>query len=249
MKILLLSLVLLAAAAAGAQTYSNIDDSTATDNGAAGSVGWGSCVSCAGGGSTATIASSSFWTSPSIDGSSRDFDINGSAYTNGLWWYKVGPHDRVTHFQFDFDLWVASNTSAAQALEFDVFQFVSGREYMFGTQCNYVMGVWDVWNMKAQKWVPTSTRCTKFQPNTRYHLTFAFHRDSSNNEHYDSLKIVQYNNKGNRSSKTYSWGLSYPSGPTPAGWTDNMGVQFQMDIGPSGAEMQEWMDEVTLTTS
>ncbi|MFZ3211443.1 MAG: hypothetical protein WA188_07990 [Terriglobales bacterium] len=249
MKILLVSVVLLAAAAAWAQTYSNINDSTAVDTGAAGSVGWGSCVSCAGGGLNATITSSPFLTTPSVDGSSRDFEINGSAYTDGLWWYKVGPNDSVTHFTFDFYLWVASNTSAAQALEFDVFQFVSGQEYMFGTQCNYAMGVWDVWNQKTLKWVPTRTNCTKFTPNTEYHLTFAFHRDSSGNEHYDSLKIVQYNNKRGGVSKTYSWNLSYPSGPTPAGWTDNMGVQFQMDIGPSGAEMQEWVDEVTLTTS
>lgn len=249
MKALLLSLVLLAAAAASAQTFSNINESTAVDDGAAGAVGWGSCVSCAGGGANATISSSPFWTSPSVDGASRDFEINGSAYSNGLWWYKVGPYDNVTHFQFDFDLWVAPNTSAAQALEFDVFQFVDGQEYMFGTQCSYAAGVWDVWNQKTLNWVPTSTRCTEFEPNTRYHLTFTFHRNSSGNEHYDSLKIVQYGKGGATVSRTYSWGVSYPSGPTPAGWTDNMGVQFQMDIGPSGAEMQEWVDQVTLTTS
>ena len=250
MKILLLSLVLLVSSVALTQTFSNIDDSTAVDNGAAGAVGWGSCVSCAGAGSNATIASSPFQTHPSVDGASRDFEINGSAYTDGLWWYKVGPHDMDTHFQFDFDLWVAANTSAAQALEFDVFQFVSGQEYMFGTQCNYAAGVWDVWNQKTLKWVATRTACTKFKANTRYHLTFVLHRDSSGNEHYDSLKIVQYSSQYVNqvaTSNTYSWGLSYPSGPTPPGWTDNLGIQFQMDIGSSGAEMQQWVDEVTLT--
>ena len=246
MKTILLSLALLATAAWG-QTYSNIDDSTATDNGAAGSVGWGSCVSCAGAGSNATIASSPFQSTPSVDGSSRDFVINGAAYTDGLWWYKVGPNDEVTHFQFSLDLWVASNTSAAQALEFDTFQFVSGQEYMFGTQCNYAAGVWDVWNQNAHQWVPTSSTCTQFQPNRRYHLTFAFHRDASSNEHYDSMTIVRYTDGGPK-SKTYSWNLSYPSGPTPQGWTDNLGVQFQMDIGASGAQMQEFVDDVTLTT-
>jgi len=153
----------------------------------------------------------------------------------------------VTHFQFSFDLWVASDTAAAQALEFDTFQFVNGQEYMFGTQCSYAAGVWDVWNQKAQKWVRTASSCTRFQADTRYLLTFLFHRDARGNEHYDSLKIVQYSGNGRSSSKTYSWDLSYPSGPTPLGWTDNMGVQFQMDIGASGAQMQEWVDQVTLT--
>jgi hypothetical protein len=95
--------------------------------------------------------------------------------------------------------------------------------------------------------VATRSACVEFQPNTRYHLTYQFHRDASGNEHYDSLKMVQYNNKGNGSSKTYSWGLSYPSGPMPAGWTDNLGVQFQMDIGAQGATLQEWVDQVSLS--
>jgi hypothetical protein len=247
MKIFVLCAVLLAACVAWGQTFSNLDDSTAVDNGAAGAVGWGSCVTCAGAGSNATIASSPFQTTPSVSGSSRDFDINGAAYTDALWWYKVGPHDKDTHFQFSFDLWVAANTSAAQALEFDFFQFVSGQEYMFGTQCNYAAGVWDVWNQKAGKWVATRSTCTKFQPNTRYHLTFTLHRDPSGNEHYDSLQILEYQYSNRRpTSTTYSWNLSYPSGPTPPGWTDNMGIQFQMDIGARGAEMQEWVDEVTL---
>jgi hypothetical protein len=251
MKISLLSVVLLASLAAWGQTFSNIDDSTAVDNGGPGAVGWGSCITCAGAGSNGTISSSPFQTTPSVTGSSRDFEINGSAYTNGLWWYKVGPHDSDTHFQFSFDLWVAANTSAAQALEFDTFQFANGQEYMFGTQCNYALGFWQVWNQKTGKWIATRSACTKFKPNTRYHLTFTLHRDSSGNEHYDSLQILQYGQYTNQrpSSTTYSWGLSYPSGPTPAGWTDNMGIQFQMDIGATGAEMEEWVDEVTLTAN
>jgi hypothetical protein len=36
-----------------------------------------------------------------------------------------------------------------------------------------------------------------------------------------------------------------PSGKTS--WGDNMGVQFQIDIGKKGMEMQEWVDKVTLT--
>jgi hypothetical protein len=231
------------------QTYGNIDDSTALDNGLAGAVGWGSCVSCAGGDSLASIASSPFQTSPSIDGASRDFYINGAPYTNGLWWYKVGPNDVVSNFQFDF--WVNFNNGihGAQALEFDAFQFNNGVEYMFGTQCNYAAGTWDVWNMGAGKWAHTSIRCSKFQSNTWYHLTWKFHRTSpDNNEHYDSLTIQQPGRNGRLSTATYNLNLAYPSGPMPTGWTDNMGVQFQMDIGATGTTMEEWVDEVTLTT-
>src|ERR1051325_9837203 len=128
-----LSVVLLCSAFAWSTTrYRNLDESTAIDDGV---TGWGSCVPCAGGSSNATISSSPFQTYPSRDGSSRDFYISGDAYSNGLWWYKVGPNNAASNFNFDFWIYLDSSTQAAQALEFDIFQFIRGREYMFGTQC------------------------------------------------------------------------------------------------------------------
>jgi hypothetical protein len=231
------------------QTYSNINDSTAVDNGLANAVGWGSCVNCAGGASTGSIASSPFQTSPSLDGASRDFYISGSPYTNGLWWYKVGPNDAVSNFDFDFWVYVNSGAPSAQALEFDAFQFNNGVEYMFGTQCDNASGTWDVWNTSKGQWVHTNFACTGFQPNTWYHLHWKFHRTSPNNmEHYDSLTIQQSDKRGRLNTSTHNFNLAFPSGPMPSGWTDNMGVQFQLDIGGSGTSIQEWVDEVTLTT-
>lgn len=226
------------------QTYSNINNSTAVDDGQAGAVGWGSCVSCAGGSSDASISTTPHQTNPSVDGSSRNFYIDGVAGANGLWWYKVGPNDAVSNFEFEFWVYVSSSTSNARAMEFDAFQFNDGVEYMFGTQCDYVSGTWDVWNMGGKEWVHTNVKCKEFRPNVWYHLTWTFHRTSPKNyEHYDSLTIEQPG-----STVTHSFGLSYPSGPMPTGWTDNMGVQFQMDIGGSEATMEEWVDEVTLIT-
>ena len=59
---------------------------------------------------------------------------------------------------------------------------------------------------------------------------------------------MQYKANGKvASNNSYNFGAAYPSQPLPAGWGDDLGVQFQMDIGPVGASMQEWVDEVTLT--
>jgi hypothetical protein len=242
-------LVLALAGSALATMYSNLDASTAVDDGGPGAVGWGSCVDCAGGGTTAAIASSPFQTRPSRDGASRDFYLSGAPYSNALWWYKVGPNPSAKNFKFDFWLYLNSGTQAAQALEFDAFQFISGQQYMFGTQCNYAAGVWDLWNMGTNKWVHTKLACSALKINTWYHMTWNFHRTTPDNvEHYDSLTIVQYNSNGSTASnKTYNLNTAYPSGPTPAGWTDNVGVQFQMDIAGKGATMQEWVDQVTLT--
>ena len=253
-------LVLLGSVVAAAQTftYSKIDESVAVDNGASGGVGWGSCVTCAGGNpnGTASIASSPFITRPSVDGASRDFYISGSAYTNGLWWYKVGTNDAVSHFKMDFWLYVDSSTQNAQALEFDVFQFnkqitqfPTGTEFMFGTQCNYAAGVWDVWDMGKQRWLHSRVPCSRFKPSTWYHVTLNFHASSPDHyQHYDSLNIVQYKSNGKiDNSKTYPWNIAVASGPMPAGWGEDMGLQFQMDIANVGANMTEYVDGVTLT--
>jgi hypothetical protein len=77
-----------------------------------------------------------------------------------------------------------------------------------------------------------------------------FHRTSPNNyEHYDTLTIVQYNSSGKvTANDSYNFNKAFPAQPTPSGWGNNLGVQFQMDIGSAGAQMQEWVDRVTLTT-
>jgi hypothetical protein len=221
-----------------AQSWYNINESTAADDG---TVGWGSCVACAGGGTTGTVSSAPNQTYPSLDGRSRDFIVSGADYTDGLWWYKVGPHDSDTHFTFEFWLQVGSGSRFAQALEFDVFQFRSGVEYMFGTQCDYANGVWQLWNAGMEEWVPTQFACKRLTPGKWYHLTYHFHRTVPDNaEHYDSLTIGEQH----ESTTTYNFATTYPSGTLPRGFTENMGAQFQIDIGASGGTIEEWVDEV-----
>jgi len=258
-RALFVSLVLLACAGAWAQTYTylKIDESTAVDDRGPNGVGWGSCVPCAGGdpNGNATIADAPFNTTPSSDGASRSFYINGSAYTNGLWWYKVGPNNAVSHFKMDFWLNGDATTSNAQAMEFDVFQFnrqrspfPTGTEFMFGTQCNYAAGVWDVWDMGHGKWLHSSIGCVPFTPNTWYHVTLGFHSSALGGyQHYDSLTIAQYKSNGRiASTQRYKWGITVGSGPMPSGWAENMGLQFQMDIAGQGADMTAYIDNVTL---
>jgi hypothetical protein len=232
--------------ARSATTYRNLESSTLTDDGV---VGWGSCITCAGGGSNnASIASSPFQTLPSIDGSSRDFYISGSAYSDALWWYKVGPNNAASNFTTNFYVNVSSSTQTAQALEFDTFQFVGGREYMFGTQCDYAAGTWDLWN--GLQWVHSNVPCQKFKPNTWYQVILNVHRTAADQAvHYDNLTVAQYTPNGSNvvSWNWYGLNQAYPSQPKPAGWGDDLGVQFQLDNGSQGAQMQEWVDKVTLT--
>jgi hypothetical protein len=241
-------------------TYSNIDDST-TLNANGSTVGWGWCSTstCAGGSGTAT--QKMYWgQQPSLDGNgSTQFMISGNAYADGLWWYKVGANDNVSNFKFDFWLNVSqAATSYAQALEFDIFQYISPTRYMFGTQCDYASGyrngVWDVWNAGTGHWYSTGLACPAFIAGDWYHITWNFNRTSDLNEHYNSVTVQHYDSTGQTqlSSSTTNVDLAFSSNALPTGWNDNMGVNFQLDIngvpGSTGtATYTTFVDEVTLT--
>ncbi|MBV9608078.1 MAG: hypothetical protein JO187_00850 [Acidobacteria bacterium] len=238
-----LALVLVASSAAFAdgKAFYNIDDITATDNG---TVGWGTCSNCAGG-----QISNTFWmahnqTTPSVDGASTELYMAGPAYSNVLFYNKLGPYDTATHFTWSFWVQVDSSSYSAQTFEFDAFQFVNGRRFMFGTQCNYSNGQWQIWSEGGGYWLNAGIACQKFTPGRWYHITWRFHRGTGTDTrmYYDTFTIQQ----GYGYGRTYYLNTSQPSGPLPYGWGDNLGVQFQLDLGPSGGELHEWIDQVSL---
>ena len=231
---LLLSMFL--AAAAHGQSYTKMVFSNIDDN----STGWGSCTSCAGGANNADVYwMAPFQTTPSRDGSSTQFHISaGQPYSDVLFWEKLGSQDWATQFTWDFWVYLDNASLGAQALEYDVFQFVGGIEYMFGTQCTYATGYWNVWNQGAGAWVPTKIACRPFTPNVWHHIIWQVHRTSDKQMHYDSLTL---------DGIQYSLNLTEPSGPLPLGWTDNLGVQWQLDTASSPLTFNEWIDNVKLT--
>lgn len=213
------------------KVFSNIDDNT---------TGWGSCTSCAGGTNNADIYwMAQFQTSPSRDGNSTQFYVSASLpYSNVLFWDKLGAQDRATQFTWDFWVYLDNASLGAQSLEYDIFQFVDGVEFMFGSQCVYASGYWDVWNAGAGTWVQTSLPCQKFSPNVWHHIVWQMHRTSDQQMHYDSLAL---------DGAQHSLNLSEPSGPLPTGWTNNLGVQWQIDTAASPLTTSEWIDSVKLT--
>ncbi len=243
---------------AGNTTYPKIEDMTNPDKGGTSTgVGWCGTVTCAGG---TTATQQILWAQqPSLDGGSTQFQVSGSAYADGLWWFKVGLNTSATNLQLDF--WLNVSPEAAlysQALEFDVFQFVVPTRYMFGTQCAYARGysnggAWDVWNESTGHWSHTGLPCPAFVPGDWYHLTWNFHRTTDLYEHYDSVSVEHYDSLGatKLDSSNTPVNLALPSGPLPSGWTSNLGVQFQLDIngvpGSGTASYSTSVDQVTLT--
>jgi hypothetical protein len=213
-----------------ALVFSNIEQNTNN---------WASCNTpgCAGGSGAGTYWQAFNQSAPAMDGNSMELFQDG-VWSNALWYHKVGANDSATNFLFDFYVQLDSaSTNAAQALEYDAFQFVGGYNYMIGTECSYGAKVWDTWDEASGHWLHTTIPCAKFSTGTWHHIQWYMTTDHSAHTYTYKTLVVD--------------GVAYTLNQTqPAkylGWGDNTGVQWQLDVNASGNGYHEWVDKATLT--
>ena len=230
LRTLVFAIGLLFSATAFAQTTINSIDQT---------TGWGSCSVCAGyGGQGATLTHyTQLASSPSMDGKSRLFHISsGSSYSDVLWWKHVidnnTTNSRAHHFVYDTYVYL-KNPTAAQALEFDITQYVGGHKLIFGTQCNIRGGhVWDIYNNTKHAWTSTGIYCATPSAYKWHHVRIEAQRTSTNQLHYISIAL-----DGNTHyiNKFYS--------PTSSSYNATT-INFQMDGAKSGDAYSTWLDRL-----
>jgi len=201
--------------------------------------GWQWCndPACAGGSGQGTYWMAQFQSDPSMSGASMEL-YNSGAWANALWYQKLGGgHDSATNLIFDFYFMVDSNAAgAAQALEFEPFQFVNGYNYMIGSQCNIGAGVWDIWDELHGNWIHTNIACKGFTPNAWHHIQWYAQTNHSNQTYHYVTLIVD--GAAYTVDKTYS--AKYLN------WNSNIGVQYQLDVNGTGQGYHEWVDNSTL---
>lgn len=237
-------------ALAGNHTFPNADDDQSGDGGV--THGWGDCGNCAGG--NPSTVDFKFGQSPTRDGNgSILFQVTGGQYSDGLFWYKVGSQDSYQNFIWDFWFQLSSDTSTqGQAMEFDLFQSVSSKKYMFGTQCNYATGTWQAWNDVAGAWVnaipntatdqnPAGTpiSCSKFSTGVWHHLQYYVQRTYGGRLQYGNVTL---------DGVTRQWNITAPANATT--WADVLGIQHQMDTNANvsgSTTLNEWADQDNLT--
>jgi hypothetical protein len=170
-----------------------------------------------------------------MDGNSTEL-YNSGVWANALWWQKVGKQNSASNFLWDFYVQV-DDDSPIQSLEFDSFQFLSGYNYMFGSQCNLAAKKWDVWDELDGKWVHTSVACASFTPNVWHHIQWYVTRSTSAQTYTFQTLVVD--------GTSYTVDMTYSA--KNVGWSDNVGVQYQLDVNATGNGYHEWVDESTLT--
>ena len=200
--------------------------------------GFKSCsADCAGGNSTGNYWMAQYQGDPSMDGSSAALFNGGNAWANVLWYKSLGAQNFAKNFLWDF--WVRFDSNGAATLhtaEFDLYQSIGGFEFMIGSQCNFGNNRWDTWNQKGGYWVGTSIPCPRFSANTWHHIQWYMQRVSSTQYKYVTLVV---DGKANNLNQTQPGAYS--------GWSDTLGVQWQLDLGPNGTDSKEWIDNVKLT--
>src|SRR5262249_34252412 len=160
--------------------------------------------------------------SPSKDGGSAHIQINGPAWADALWWYKMGAQDTRTNYLWDFWFYIPSN-GTAQAIEHDIWQSTSingtMKKFMFGTQRDYSDGFWDTWN--GASWVQSSFGCSDlFTTGTWHHMVLFVQRIDDNRD------TLLYGNLTFDSNPTQQWNISVPSVTTT--WGADTGTQHQL---------------------
>jgi hypothetical protein len=204
--------------------------------------GWGHCTKCAANPADpdpplASWSFHQFQNTPSMDGSSLKMGIYGSdPYANVLHWIKFGNQNSYKNFIWEFYVYGSEASLKAQNLEFDLFQAVNGRKYMFGSQCNYKKGIWQAWN-HINKWVDLPTvPCKKFAPGKWTRVVWYMKRTWDRKMHYVSLTI------GDTTYKVNSYQPTYDSS-----WGDTFGVQYQQDMDKYATDYTIWVDKVKVS--
>jgi hypothetical protein len=199
--------------------------------------GWENCTVCAGAnaaGPSAVYSMAENVTAPSLDGKAAQFNLAGSTpYSDALWWKQLGGNNAIKNFTYDLNFYI-TNSTAPEALEFDVNQSNNVYKFIFGTQCNIKDGAqWDVWGNAAGNWIHTGIPCTAPAAYTWHHLTWQFQRTATQ-VIYVSLT---YDGVTHYVNRTY---------PARANNVSEINVAFQMDGDSKQTAFSAWLDKVSL---
>lgn len=232
-------MLLLATAAADAQIYTNMDQDVTA---------WNPCVLplCQPGGLGIPTKIVIAGTGTKWPPNSLELSVTGPAWTNFLAWDKVGATS-ANYFHSDFWTFLPKSVSLSdyQALEYDIFAFNAPYRYMFGSQC--VTGAaWQIWDELHGHWIDTMLACS-LPPGTWHHIQWWVHRVSGDSS-CEGYPCMWYDTLGIDGIYT-RFETTEPAGPIPAGWSNDSGLNFQLDIsGVTGDKtINEFIQTVSLT--
>ena len=219
----------------------------------------GSCTStdCAGGSGGTLLTVTTQLTPPSpppagLSPTATKITVAGgnTGFPNALEWVKETAStatETSVSSQADWYAYLDMATGNPNTLEFDTLWGNGTNFAMFGSQCNYTSGVWQVDAQDGKGWQaiidgqsPTQSAIPcNLSKNAWHHITWQVHHDiGAGKIYYDYLTI---------DGTTYIVGYqSKVHGFTGKTW-DTIGSQVQQDMNGSHQAFNEWIDGMSLT--
>ena len=201
------------------------------------SANWSICSLCAAGtNTTGNYTMTPDQSQPSLSGSSLEMYADGPSWTNVLFMDTMLGTSSNSHFLWDFSVYHDPSAEAHfWASEFDLWQVLSGNEFMIGTQCDFGDGYWATWDSQGGAWVLNGIPCPHWSPGW-HHVQWYLERISSTQYRFDTLVF-----DGQAYGLNQTWTVNTTT------WPDMIGIQYQLDQDPTGTPLHEWVDNVTLT--
>jgi len=186
---------------------------------------------------------------PAKDGRSMEVSITGPQYSNALWTYRAGADDGATSFSMSLWVYPAGAASVAGSYEFDQFDFSSSTrvEFMWGSQCNQVNHLWQVFDQLHGHWMNTAVRCS-LTGNHWHQVRWDVHRVAGDTNRCSGMPCMYYDTV-TVDGVVHPVNVKYPAGHLPRGWSSSVGFQVQIDIGATGSPVtvDEFLDLADFT--
>lgn len=208
------------------------------------------CNSCSPSGSNLNWSMQQNVTSPSMSGNSTQYSIGGDeAYSDVIWInHLIGqgstqnlpdPNNSLNEATHNFiydGYFYGTELNNAQALEFDINQFVDGKSFVWGHQCRIANGAnwWDISTDGGAHWRPSSAACNP-KENDWNHVTIQVQRTSDDKLLFQSITL-------NGQTAT----LNYEEDPGSTNW-QGITINYQQDGDYAQNSYSIWLDRLNFT--
>ncbi len=233
----------------GSKTFSNLQKASGWTGYGLLPTSYNICTSCSPNGPQVTWSAGQGVTSPSITGSAMQFNLGGQTqFADALWNnHLIGqfssqgmfdPSQQITssvhNFMYDVYFYLP-DLSAAQAVEFDINQFLNGQSYIWGHECRIAGGnQWDIWDDQGMQWHPTGIGCYP-KANAWNHLVLQVQRTSDGHLLFQTISL-------NGINKT----LNYYESPSSTSW-QGITINYQMDGNQWQKPYTVYLDQLNFT--
>ena len=188
--------------------------------------------------------------SPSKSGNSAAFAIGGDVdYSDVIWInHLIGvgstqnlpdPDNSINEaaHNFTYDVWFyGTDLTKAQALEFDINQFVDGKSFVWGHQCRIANGAnwWDISTDGGAHWQASSAACNPKESDWN-HLVIQVQRTSDDKLLFQTITL-------NGDTKT----LNFQEDPGSTDWK-GITINYQQDGDYAQQSYTVWLDQLNFT--